>query len=65
MTNEMESEHFELVNRLADGFAALQKQVEELTQHNHQVEKLLGYNHKVRLSSLHGYLLHRSHDDTH
>ena len=37
----------ELIARLADGFAALLEQVEELRYHSQQVEKLLGYERKV------------------
>ena len=37
----------QLVDRLADGFVALLKQVEELKRHNEEVAKLLGHEHKV------------------
>ena len=37
----------QLVERLADGFAALLNQVDELKRHSEEMEKLLGYEQKV------------------
>lgn len=44
MANDTDIEQSQLVNRLADGFAALLKQVDELKRHNQEVEKFLGYH---------------------
>ena len=39
-----------LLVRLADGFAALAKQVDELESHNKDMKKALGYPQKVGLA---------------
>lgn len=58
MSDDMTLDQSQLVDRLADGFAALLKQLEELKRHNEEVEKLLGYEHKVHPS--HVYMSFKS-----
>ena len=47
MAEPANSTQSQLIDRLADGFAALLQQVEELRRHNEAVEKLLGSEQKV------------------